>query len=166
MELVKDVVVDFCLFSLIEGFIFCLFFEKIGRCKKFKWYEIFVLSLGNCIISQIFPPVLYQIIILFYMSFIIKLFDNKYKIYFYIKITFISIIFMLIFEVGIFILYDIFFNLIFTENTLKTFLGTIPIRILQIYIIFYLFKRRIKLWKFGLEKYVDNYVQKKIEDLK
>ena len=145
MELVKDIVVDFCLFSLIEGFIFCLFFDKIGGCKKFKWYETLILSIGNCIISQVFPPVVYQIIVLFYMSFIIKIFDKQYNVIYYIKIVFFSIIFMLIFEVGIFILYDIFFNLIFTENILKTFIGTIPIRILQIYTIFYLSKEKIKL---------------------
>lgn len=145
MELVKDVVVDFCLFSLIEGFIFCLFFEKIGGCKKFKWYEVLILSIGNCIISQTFLPIIYQIVILVYMSFILKLFDKQYKIYYYIKIVFLSIIFMLITEMLFAMFYELFFNIIFSNtNELNNFIITIPIRIIQI-ILINLLKRRNKL---------------------
>lgn len=28
MEMIKDIIIDFVLFSGVEGFIFCLFFEK------------------------------------------------------------------------------------------------------------------------------------------
>lgn len=136
MELVKDVVVDFCLFSLIEGFIFCLFFEKIGGCKKFKWYEVLILSIGNCIISQTFLPIIYQIVILVYMSFIIKLFDKQYKIYYYIKIVFLSIIFMLITEMLFAMFYDFVLNINFIKiKEVKNFIAMIPIRILQIFLI-------------------------------
>lgn len=137
MELVKDVVVDFCLFSLIEGFIFCLFFEKIGGCKKFKWYEVLILSIGNCIISQVFPPVLYQIIILFYMSIAISAFDKKYNIRYYFKIVFLSIVFMLVVEMN----FGIIFELIFKENFISislfySFLISLFLRILEIFFIF------------------------------
>lgn len=62
MEVLKNLVIDFGLFSGIEGFIFCLFFEKIGKCRKFKWYEWFILSVGNCLISNFLPPMIYQIV--------------------------------------------------------------------------------------------------------
>ena len=39
MELLKNIIVDFCLFSLIEGWILTQFYEKICNCRKFKWYE-------------------------------------------------------------------------------------------------------------------------------
>ena len=53
LEFIKGCVIDFVLFSGIEGFIFCLFFEKIGGCRKFKWYEIVGLSIINCLISNL-----------------------------------------------------------------------------------------------------------------
>ena len=68
MELLKSIVIDFVLFSGIEGFIFCLFFEKIGGCRKFKWYEWLILSIGNCLISQLLPPTLYQFVCVLWMS--------------------------------------------------------------------------------------------------
>ena len=59
--MLREIVTDFVLFSGIEGFISCLFFEKIGGCRKFKWYEWLILSLGNCVISASFSPVIFQI---------------------------------------------------------------------------------------------------------
>ena len=72
MELLKSIVVDFVLFSGIEGFIFCLFFEKIGGCRKFKWYEWLILSFGNCVISQMLPPTIYQVVCIIWMSIILN----------------------------------------------------------------------------------------------
>lgn len=147
MELVKNIVVDFCLFSLIEGFIFCLFFDKIGECRKFKWYEILILSIGNCIISQVFPPVAYQIIVLFYMSFIIKIFDKQYNVIYYIKIVFFSIIFMLITEMMFAMFYEFIlnFNDFVSINILNKFITTIPMRLFQI-IILYKGDKIMKIW--------------------
>lgn len=39
MEMIKDIIIDFVLFSGIEGFIVCIFFQNIGKCRKFKWHE-------------------------------------------------------------------------------------------------------------------------------
>ena len=147
MELVKNVVVDFCLFSLIEGFIFCLFFEKIGGCKKFKWYEIFLLSLGNCIISQIFPPVVYQIIAIFYMIFYLKIF-KKINIIRNIKIVSISMILMMIIEMTIAMLYEILFGINFVKiDIFESFLFSIPIKIIEIYLILIFWRNnKMKMW--------------------
>lgn len=60
--MLREIITDFVLFSGIEGFLLCLFFERIGNCRKFKWYEWLILSIGNCLISQLFPPLLYQFI--------------------------------------------------------------------------------------------------------
>lgn len=46
IELLKDIMVDFILFSAIEGAIFCLFFNIVGECKKFTWWET-TLNIGN-----------------------------------------------------------------------------------------------------------------------
>jgi hypothetical protein len=39
MKVITDIVIDFILFSGVEGFIFCLFFERVCGCRKFKLYE-------------------------------------------------------------------------------------------------------------------------------
>lgn len=135
MELVKDVVVDFCLFSLIEGFIFCLFFEKIGGCRKFKWYEVLILSIGNCIISQVFPPIIYQIIAIFYMSILLNLLKIE-KIFKCLKIVITSMILMMIIEMIFAMIYEVLFKIDFVHcNDYLLFLFVIPIRVVEILLI-------------------------------
>ena len=135
MELVKDVVVDFCLFSLIEGFIFCLFFEKIGGCRKFKWYEVLILSIGNCIISQVFPPIIYQIIAIFYMSILLNLLKIE-KIFKCLKIVITSMILMMIIEMIFAMIYEVLFKIDFVHcNDYLLFLFVIPIRAVEILLI-------------------------------
>ena len=67
MELFKSILMDFCLFSLIEGFIYCYFFTNIGNLNHFNLKEIIIISIGNCIISQIFPPLFYQFIMILWI---------------------------------------------------------------------------------------------------
>ena len=142
MELLKSIVVDFVLFSGIEGFIFCLFFEKIGGCRKFKWYEWLILSLGNCIISKLFPPTIYQVIMILWLSFILYT-TNKTKTFKYcIKQAMFSIVLFFIYEVlySIVILNILKFdalvdNLLLNANIIL-FVFIIPLRILEISSIF------------------------------
>ena len=135
MELVKDVVVDFCLFSLIEGFIFCLFFEKIGGCKKFKWYEVLILSIGNCIISTLLPPLMFQLIGLLYMTLYINIRD-KFNLIKSFKISLFSSIYILILEMLYSMIFLILFkNDLFFINDIYLFLLILPMKILEISLI-------------------------------
>lgn len=137
MEVLKNLVIDFGLFSGIEGFIFCLFFEKIGKCRKFKWYEWFILSVGNCLISKLLPPMIYQIVCVLWMSLLLYLM-NKSKIIKCIKIATFSILCFFVYEV----LYSIILLYIFnfdglqrnldSVNTIKLFLFMLPLRIIEI----------------------------------
>lgn len=34
--MLREIVTDFVLFSGIEGFLLCLFFERIGNCRKIQ----------------------------------------------------------------------------------------------------------------------------------
>ena len=139
MELLKSIVIDFVLFSGIEGFIFCLFFEKIGKCRKFKWYEWLILSLGNCIISKLFPPTIYQVICIVWMSIILYELNNKIvSVKKYLILSLFSVTFFFVYEViySVLILYTLKFdslvdNLNFNEN-IKLFIIMIPIRIIEI----------------------------------
>lgn len=137
MELVKDVVVDFCLFSLIEGFIYCYFFNVIGRLGKFKIKEILILSIGNCLISQIFPPVFYQIITILWMGVLLNKF-KKIKLIDGIKFGFYVMIYQLIIEMIVAMFYEIIFKINFsTMKKFYLFLIMIPVRIIEIILIIF-----------------------------
>lgn len=128
MELIKDVVVDFCLFSLIEGFILCKFYEKICKLNKFKFNEIFILSLGNCLISTLFPPVFYQIIIILWIGMFLKIF-RKINYNFGLKYGLFSMIFVLI-----------------TETPIVFLLNLLNIKIENIYYILFIILKIIELF--------------------
>ena len=135
MELLKSIVVDFVLFSSIEGFIFCLFFEKIGKCRKFKWYEWLILSIGNCLISQLLPPLLYQVVCIIWMALFIH-FSNEKNIFDSVKLSFKSVIFFLVCEMLFAMFYDFILELDFTNaKNIVVFIMTLPIRLVEIILI-------------------------------
>lgn len=136
MEVVKDILMDFILFSLIEAFIFCLFFEKVGGCRKAEWVEdIIPLAITNCLYSQILPPLIYQFISMITMILILKFRHNMYLRKSFM-IVFLSITLMLIIEM----FYNIFIILFFDKdcfniNLFQLFLFIIPIKIIEIMIL-------------------------------
>lgn len=137
MELVKDVVVDFCLFSLIEGFILCKFYERICKVNRFKINEIFVLSLINCLISTILPPLFYQITIILWIGVFLKIF-KKIKYIIGVKYGLLSMIFVLITEMIYNFIIEVTISLDgFCMNDFKLFILIIPIKIIQILLILY-----------------------------
>ena len=140
MELLKSIVIDFVLFSSIEGFIFCLFFEKIGRCRKFKWYEWLILSLGNCVISQVLPPTIYQIICVVYMSIIVKLLNKNKRLLGTIKYSIWSVMLAFVVEVIGSIIIEILFRYdrfsCISTNNIFTYIAFIVLKIIELYIIY------------------------------
>ena len=146
--MLREMVIDFVLFSGIEGFIFCLFFEKVGECRRFKWYEWLVLSIGNCLISQLLPPLLYQFVCIIWICSFLHI-SNNLSILNGLKLSFKSVIFFLIFEMVFAMIYEVLFNIDFSvlDNT-KAFMFMMPIRLVEI-----LFLRRwniMKIWFGGV----------------
>ena len=140
--MLREIVTDFVLFSGIEGFIFCLFFEKVGECRKFKWYEWLILSIGNCLISQLLPPLLYQVGMVTWMIIFLHI-TNKTKYFCGFNIVFKSMIFLLVCEMLFAMFYDFVLGLDFTDvKNIVVFLMTIPIRFTEIILI-----RRYKVMK-------------------
>lgn len=135
MELLKSIVIDFVLFSSIEGFIFCLFFEKIGGCRKFKWYEWLILSVGNCMISQVFPPTIYQAICIIWIILFLCI-TNKLKVVKSLKLSILGFFFFVVIEVlySIIIELTIGTDLILLDNKFVVFMYLIPTKILEIII--------------------------------
>ena len=140
--MLREMIIDFMLFSGIEGFIFCLFFEKVGGCRRFKWYEWLVLSMGNCLISQLLPPLLYQIVCIIWICSFLHI-SNNLSILNGLKLSFKSVVFFLIYEMVVSMLYELFLGIEFTNiNDLKLFISMIPIRVIEV-----LFIRRWKTMK-------------------
>ena len=131
MKLLKDIIVDFCLFSLIEGWILTQFYEKICNCRKFKWYEILILSFINCTISQVFVPVIYQILIIIILS-VILYYKENYTFIKCIKNSILSMLFILITEMSYGMLCEILFKINFINlSKISLFNFMIPIRLIQ-----------------------------------
>lgn len=138
----KDILLDFILFSGIEGFIFCLFFYKIGNCRKFKWYEWLIMSFGNCVISKVFPPIIYQILMIIWMAYFNKFVINEYNYKYYLKFSGLSMFFFLITEMPYNMILELFniTDIFDIQNKFVIFEIMIPLRIIQFIIIYMLNK--------------------------
>lgn len=133
--MLKELLYDFTLFSLVEGIIYVLFFEKIFDIKKFSFVEYIILSLGNCILSEIYPPLVYQIIMMLWMFIFISVKENKIKLK-YLKYVLIPVFYLLCMEmVYNIILVEIFNVDCFNLNNILLFLYMIPVRFLEIIVI-------------------------------
>ena len=145
--MLREMVIDFVLFSGIEGFIFCLFFEKVGECRKFKWYEWLILSIGNCLISQLLPPTLYQLVCVLWMSVFLYIFSVK-NIIKCMKLSALSVLYFFIYEViySIMLLYGLRFDglqrNLSCKDLIELFIFMIPLRIIEIISIIIYTKRR------------------------
>lgn len=135
MEMIKDVIIDFVLFSGIEGFIFCLFFEKIGKCRKFKLHEWLILSVGISIISQILPPTIRQFIMIIFISLLLKYLRKFNEIFVCFKMSLCGLSLFLLTEVPYNILLELIINKdLSTLSILELFIYLIPIKLLEIFI--------------------------------
>ena len=145
--MLREIVTDFVLFSGIEGFIFCLFFEKVGECRRFKWYEWLILSIGNCLISQLLPPTLYQLVCVLWMSIFLYIFSVK-NIIKCMKLSVLSVLYFFIYEViySIMLLYGLRFDglqrNLSCKDLIELFIFMIPLRIIEIISIIIYTKRR------------------------
>ena len=148
INFLKDIAIDFVLFSGIEGFILCLFFTKVCGCNKVNFIKWFIFSFVNCLISKLFPPVIYQGIMILWMAIFLYHTNNKDNYFRYLKFSSIAMGMFLVTE----ILYSILLNKVMNVELLKFFMSDfeqiksfiflIPLRIIEIINIFII--RRFK----------------------
>lgn len=142
MTLIKDILIDFVLFSGIEGIIFCLFFCKIFNHRKFKIYEWFILAFVNCIISKVLPPIIYQIVIVLWMAIYMFILNNKEKFLRYLIMSTLAMLMILFVEITYsvvlkFVLKIDLLHFFMTDfEQIKQFISLIPLRIIEISNIF------------------------------
>lgn len=150
MDLLINILIDFNMFSILESIIFCLYFRKFGNCEKFSIEDILVIGFGNCIISQVIPPLIYQMIIILWMGLYLKLFKNKTLLN-GIWLSFSIMGLFLIIEMCFAMFYENCFNFDFVEvNKIKLFLAIIPMKLFEILTI--LGGSKMKIWFSEIEK--------------
>lgn len=150
--MLREIVTDFVLFSFVEGLLYAMFFNRVCKCKKFNLFEIIVMSIGNCVVSCLFPPLIYQIIMIGWMAFCLYLKNGTDRTTFrYVKYSFYGLLYSLITEM----LYAMFFEFIlntdlFNFTKVQTFVVMIPIRLLQFVVIIEWREIHMKSWLGGV----------------
>lgn len=144
--MIKDILIDFMLFSLVEAFITYILIKNFFNVDLPK-FNIFIMGIGFSIIGEIFPIFLYQILMCFYIGIIYSIFGNT-KFLKAIVFGFISLIFALITEMFYNICLEIFFYkiLLNTNDLINIWLFFIPLRIIQILIIYLGGVFKMKMW--------------------
>ena len=102
----KSILIDYILFSLIEGIIFNLFFINIGKLNRIKWWQVPIMAFINCVLSCVFPPLAYQIVIIINNALFLIL--NKNKVKYSFGYSALGVLFFFIFETA--------YNFIFETN--------------------------------------------------
>lgn len=150
--MLREIVTDFVLFSFVEGLLYAMFFNRVCKCKKFNLFEIIVMSIGNCVVSCLSPPLIYQIIMIGWMVFCLYLKNGTDRTIFqYVKYSFYGLLYSLITEM----LYAMFFEFIlntdlFNFTKVQTFVVMIPIRLLQFVVIIEWREIHMKSWLGGV----------------
>lgn len=108
MELLKSIIVDFCLFGIWEGIIYYYFIRKIYNCNKNKKL-IVLIAICNSISTNLILPIFYHFIIILYMGVIIYK-NSDYNFIKSLKLSGIMILIISFVEMIYSILLEIFLN--------------------------------------------------------
>lgn len=134
----KSMLMDYVLFSLIEGIIFNLFFINIGKLNRIKWWQVPIMAFINCVLSCVLPPLAYQPIVIISNAIFLLLNKNSIKNSF--KYSALSVLFFLIMETTYNVVLEVFFHFdvigVNRDEKLKIFLIIIPLRIIEVITLF------------------------------
>ena len=156
INFLKDIIIDFVLFSGIEGLLFCLFFVKVYKCNKITFDKWLLLSVVNCLISKIFPPVIYQIIMILWIFIFLYFINKNTNVAICIKSAIFSMCMFVILEIPYSILLEYFLKFeslsLFLTNfeRLKLFILIIPLRVFEIISIYIMEVIRMKVFIGGV----------------
>lgn len=150
--MLRDMVTDFVLFSFVEGLLYAMFFNRVCKCKKFNVFEIVIMSIGNCVISCLFPPIIYQIVMMSWMAFCLHLKNEADRTIFqYVKYSFLVMIGQLIIERIGMMFYEFILYINFIEQSkFIVFCMMIPMRIIQLLSIIIIGGLNMKGWFGGV----------------
>ena len=134
----KSILMDYVLFSLIEGIIFNLFFINIGKLNRIKWWQVPIMAFINCALSCTLHPLVYQPIVIISNAIFLLLNKNSVKSSF--KYSALSVLFFLIMETAYNVVLEVFFHFdaigVNRDEKLKIFLIIIPLRIIEVITLF------------------------------
>ena len=158
MELLKSIIIDFCLFSLIEGYIFCFYFKTVCNCYKIKLYDGLLLGVINSVVSIIIPPILYQFVCFTIMGYFIYL-KSEIKLLKSIKYSFLCLLFMSVIEMFYTMILELGFSIdMYNINNEKRFKFFIILKIIEIILLF-LYKNKIKKGEIKMKMFAGEVVK-------
>lgn len=114
MELIKNIVIDFCLFGIWEGIIYYYFIRRIYKCEN-NIKLIFIIAICNSISTNLILPIIYHFIIILYIGFIIYK-NSKYNFMKSLKLSGIMILIISCIEMMYSIFFEIFFGIDVYKN--------------------------------------------------
>ena len=125
---------DFIYFSLIESFIFCMYFKIVCNCN-IKIKHILILGILNSFVSTVIPPILYQFIGTIYMALLIYHTSNN-KLSKSIKYSFLCLLFMAFTEMIYTLILELIFHIdMYNININIRFLYFVLIKFIEVFIL-------------------------------
>ena len=149
MMTIEKLILTWIFSSLLTSYMCILFVKLFGDIKinKKQWISLMlILSLCHTVFRNILPQLFFPFLFILYSSLIFAIVVNV-KLVKSLKLIVLFFIFLLITEVIIVILLNIFFNIDVTKITfkIKEYVLSLPVYFIQIYIIYLLrnkFKRK------------------------
>ena len=130
-----EMLIEFLLFGTVEVFILLMFYKTVGGFKTVKyWHGILLCPVFYMFGLVPFPfvkQISMMIVMAIYLLVVSK--ENTLKV---IKVCLLGFMYLLLIETILFFLYGIVVSYDFTQNTLIKFLFILPVRIVEILIIY------------------------------
>lgn len=150
--MIKILFLNFLCFTLFEGFIYLLFFKKNGKIEKLNILDFIFISIGNFVICSFLPNLLYQVVLVGWMSFYLML-RMKKEDFSYFVLVLLALIYLLIIEMIYNLIMSYAFNLDgFVLHGLRLFVMMLPVRFLEIFGIYMLGGDKMKTWLGAIKK--------------
>lgn len=148
MEIIKSLATDYLLFSLWDSLVFYLFINKLTKIKL-KFVDALVVGVIFCL-SSLVPPIARQIIsimVIFVYIYRIRYYTNEdiKKVFYSLIVIALEYLYALVIEMAFSFIYNLT-NLIDLSNCtmFENVIGFIPIKIVEVIIIFVIMKFKKK----------------------
>lgn len=148
MEIIKGLATDYLLFSLWDSLVFYLFINKLTKIKL-KFVDALVVGAIFCL-SSLVPPIARQIIsimVIFVYIYRIRYYTNEdiKKVFYSLIVIALEYLYALVIEMAFSFIYNLT-NLIDLSNCtmFENVIGFIPIKIVEVIIIFVIMKFKKK----------------------
>lgn len=148
MEIIKEFILCFITFGVLDSLMFNYYLRNIGKCKKLNlFYILFGIGFVLTLFKFIIPFGFYQIVAILYLIIFINI-TNNIKFNDCVKIIISMFIFLLISEMSYTYLFEILGLEIYKFNAINLYIYFLPNKIINLLLI-----KEISKWDLlGLQK--------------